>query len=152
LGRRARLLSAQIVEAEAEQPDRLHRRQKAAEEGRERHPRPERKTGVNAMTSRKDAGVAWANLFAALRVSDSSRDRGVAAAIERNAKGLPTFGQRRRGAKIGGVRSHQSQAIEGGSPWSRLHEAVLLGKSCASEPIWLSAFCRFTRSILKGGL
>ncbi len=32
-----------------------------------------------------------------------------------NAKGLPTFGQRRRCAKIGGVRSHQSQAIERGS-------------------------------------
>jgi len=58
-------------------------RKKAAEEGRERHPRPERKTGANAMTSRKDAGVAWANLFAALRASDSSMDRGFASAIER---------------------------------------------------------------------
>jgi len=58
-------------------------RKKAAEEGRERHPRPQRKTGPNATTSRNDAGVAWANLFAALSASDSSRDRGSAAAIER---------------------------------------------------------------------
>ena len=58
-------------------------RQKAAAEGRERHPRPGRKTGPNAMASRKDAGVAWANLSLALRASDSSRDRGVAVAIER---------------------------------------------------------------------
>ena len=33
-----------------------------------------------------------------------------------NAKGLLTFGQRRRSAKMGGVRSHQSAASEGGSP------------------------------------
>ena len=52
-------------------------------------------------------------------------------ASDGNAKGLPTFGQRRRCAKIGGVRSHQSQGIEGGSPWSRLHEAVPPGKLCA---------------------
>ena len=58
----------------------------AAEEGRERQPRPARKTGLNAMTSRKDAGVAWARLFAALRGSDSSTDRGSAAAIERWVK------------------------------------------------------------------
>src|SRR5439155_17235246 len=38
-------------------------RKKAAEEGRERHPRPVRKTGRNATASRKEAGVAWANLF-----------------------------------------------------------------------------------------
>ena len=58
-------------------------RKKAAEEGRERHPRPERKTGFNAVTGRKDAGVAWANLFAALNASDSAPDRASAAAIER---------------------------------------------------------------------
>jgi len=57
-------------------------RQKVAEEGRELHPRPERRAGPNAVTSSKDAGVAWANLFAAVRASDSSRDRGVAAVIE----------------------------------------------------------------------
>jgi hypothetical protein len=45
-----------------------------------------------------------------------------ASRLERNAKGLPTFWQRRRCAKIGGVRSHQSQACERGSPWRRLHE------------------------------
>ena len=61
-------------------------RRKAAEEGRERLPRPERKTGPNARASRKEAGVAWANLFAALRASDSSTDRGSAAAIARWAK------------------------------------------------------------------
>jgi len=58
-------------------------RQKAAAEGRERHPRPERKTGSSAITSRKDAGVAWANVFAALRASESATDRASAAAIER---------------------------------------------------------------------
>ncbi len=58
-------------------------RKKAAEEGRERHPRPERKTGPNAMGSRKDAGAAWAHLFAALRTSDNSTDRASAAAIQR---------------------------------------------------------------------
>jgi len=62
-------------------------RQKAAAEGRERHPRPERKTGSNAIRSRKDAGVAWANLFAALRASDSAADRASAAAIERWVRG-----------------------------------------------------------------
>ena len=36
--------------------------------------------------------------------------------LEGNAKGLPTFGQRRRSAKIGGVRSHQSAANERVSP------------------------------------
>ena len=42
--------------------------------------------------------------------------------LDWNAKGLPTFGQRRQSAKIGGVQSHQSQAYERGSPWRRLHE------------------------------
>jgi hypothetical protein len=41
------------------------------------------KTGSNASRSRKDAAVAWANLFAALRASDSATDRTTAAAIER---------------------------------------------------------------------
>jgi hypothetical protein len=31
--------------------------------------------------------------------------------LEGNAKGLPTFGQRRLSAKIGGVRSHQSESL-----------------------------------------
>jgi len=58
-------------------------RKKAAEEGRERHLRPDRKTGSNATSSRKDAALAWGNLFAALRASDSATDRASAAAIER---------------------------------------------------------------------
>lgn len=58
-------------------------RRKAAEEGRERQARPERKTGANARTSRKNAGVAWGNLVAALRSSDSATDRAYAASIER---------------------------------------------------------------------
>src|SRR5678815_3074334 len=61
-------------------------RKKAAEESRERYPRPDRKTSPNAMASRKDAGVAWANLFLALRASDDPIDRSVAAAIERWVK------------------------------------------------------------------
>ena len=51
--------------------------------------------------------------------------------LDGNAKGLPTFWRRRRCAKIGGVRSHRSQAIEGGSPWSRLHEQRRAVKRCA---------------------
>ena len=58
-------------------------RQRAAAEGRERRPRPERKVGSSAIRSRKDAALAWANLFAALRASDSATDRASAAAIER---------------------------------------------------------------------
>jgi hypothetical protein len=61
-------------------------RKKAAEEGRERHPRPGRKTGPNATASRKDAGVAWANLSLALRASGDPIDRSAAAAIERWVK------------------------------------------------------------------
>ena len=44
--------------------------------------------------------------------------------LDGNAKRLPTFWQRRRGAKIGGVQSHQSEACERGSPWSKLHEVL----------------------------
>jgi hypothetical protein len=61
-------------------------RQRAGAEGRERHPRPERKASSNAITSRKDAALAWANLFAALRASDSATDRAYAAAIEQWAR------------------------------------------------------------------
>jgi len=38
------------------------------------------------MASRKDAGVAWANLFLALRASGDPIDRSAAAAIERWVK------------------------------------------------------------------
>src|SRR4030095_1218258 len=37
-------------------------RKKAAEEGRERRPRPERKSSSNATASRREAGVAWAHI------------------------------------------------------------------------------------------
>jgi hypothetical protein len=53
----------------------------------------------------------------------------VGAPLERNAKGLPTFGQRRRGAKIGGVQSHQSQAIERGSPVEQITRAGVRGEA-----------------------
>jgi hypothetical protein len=33
--------------------------------------------------------------------------------LDGNAKGLPTFVARRPGAKIGGVQSHQSEALKG---------------------------------------
>ena len=39
-------------------------RKKAAEEGRERKPRPERKSGSNATASRREAGAAWAHIAA----------------------------------------------------------------------------------------
>jgi hypothetical protein len=62
-------------------------RKKAAEEGRERKPRPERKTGRSATASRREAGAAWARIAAALRHSADPRDRASATAIERWAAG-----------------------------------------------------------------
>ena len=58
-------------------------RKKAAEEGRERKPRPERKSGPSATASRREAGAAWAHIAAALRNSADPADRTSAAAIER---------------------------------------------------------------------
>ena len=62
-------------------------RKKAAEEGRKRQPRPERKTGLSATASRREAGAAWAHIAAALRHSADPVDRASAAAIERWAAG-----------------------------------------------------------------
>ena len=50
-------------------------RKKAAEEGRERKPRPERKGGSNATASRREAGAAWTHIAAALRSSSDAADR-----------------------------------------------------------------------------
>jgi len=58
-------------------------RGKAAEEGREHHPRPARKGGRKVMASRKEAVIAWTHIAAALKASDSSADRRAATAIER---------------------------------------------------------------------
>jgi hypothetical protein len=67
--------------------------------------------------------------------------------VERNAKGLPTFERRCPSAKIGGV-SHQSEADERGSPWSKLHVRNRSGKraSSGSELTWPSVEFRFTQS------
>jgi len=62
-------------------------RKRAAEEGRERQPRPERKVGPQATASRRAAGVAWAHIFSALRNSTDPADRASAAAIEMWVKG-----------------------------------------------------------------
>jgi hypothetical protein len=62
-------------------------RKKAAEEGRERNPRPERKSGPNATASRREAGAAWGHIAAALRSSADPGDRACAVAIERWAAG-----------------------------------------------------------------
>ena len=62
-------------------------RTKAAEEGRQRQPRPPRKTSRNAISSRKDAQVAWTYVSAALRASESSADRKMGVAIEEWLKG-----------------------------------------------------------------
>ena len=58
------------------------------------------------------------------KAGDQGRSRS-----DRNAKELPTFGQRRRGAKIGGVQSHQSQPIERGSPMEQITRAVVRGQA-----------------------
>ena len=62
-------------------------RKKAAEQGRERQPRPERKVGWKATASRREAGVAWAHIFNALRDSTDPADKASAAAIERWVRG-----------------------------------------------------------------
>ena len=58
-------------------------RKKASEANRERKPRPERKSGLSATASRREAGTAWAHIAAALRASADPADRACAAAIER---------------------------------------------------------------------
>lgn len=62
-------------------------RKKAAEEGREQHPRPERKVGAAAFASRKSAGQAWAAIAEALRESSNPKDRQLALSIERFVTG-----------------------------------------------------------------
>ncbi|MEP6740161.1 MAG: conjugal transfer protein TraS [Caldimonas sp.] len=57
-------------------------RKKAAEEGRARAPRPERKVGDAALASRRSAGQAWATIAAALRASPDPKDRRLASDIE----------------------------------------------------------------------
>jgi len=79
-------------------------RKKAAEEGRERHERPDRKTGSRANASRKDAAGAWAAMFAALKRSENSNDRKSAAAIERWVNERPAtvhpVGKQRRDIEV----------------------------------------------------
>jgi len=57
--------------------------------GRERKPRPERKSGSSATASRREAGAAWAQIAAALRGSADPTDRASAAAIEQWMEGRP---------------------------------------------------------------
>ena len=49
--------------------------------------------------------------------------------LERNAKGLPTFGQRRRGAKMVVFKVINLKPVKGEVPWSRLHEPTLGGQA-----------------------
>ena len=62
-------------------------RNRAAEEGRERKPRPERKSGPKSTASRREAGAAWGHIAAELRSSADAGDRACAVAIERWAAG-----------------------------------------------------------------
>ena len=62
-------------------------RKKAAEEGRERKPRPERKVGAAADASRRSAGQAWAIIAEALRASPDPKDQRLALDIERFVTG-----------------------------------------------------------------
>jgi hypothetical protein len=62
-------------------------RKKAAEEGRERQARPERKKGGAANASRKSAGQAWAIIAQALRASPDPKDQRLALDIERFVTG-----------------------------------------------------------------
>jgi len=62
-------------------------RKKAAEEGREREPRPERKVGKAALASRRNAGQAWATIAAALGASPDPKDKRLALDIERFVTG-----------------------------------------------------------------
>jgi hypothetical protein len=57
-------------------------RKKAAEEGRERQARPERKVGEAAVASRRSAGQAWATIAAALRASADEKDQRLGLDIE----------------------------------------------------------------------
>jgi hypothetical protein len=62
-------------------------RKKAAEEGRERQARPERKKGAATDASRRSAGQAWALIAQALRGSPDPKDQGLALDIERFVTG-----------------------------------------------------------------
>jgi hypothetical protein len=69
-------------------------RKRAAEEGRERAPRPDRKTGEMATRSRKSAAIAWANIANELHASANPVDRSTAVAIEVFATGRALDPQR----------------------------------------------------------
>ena len=62
-------------------------RKKAAEEGRERQARPERKKGVVTDASRRSAGQAWSTIAQALRASPDAKDQRLALDIERFVTG-----------------------------------------------------------------
>jgi hypothetical protein len=62
-------------------------RKRAAEEGRERQARPERKNGAAASASRRSAGQAWALIAQALRASPDPKDQRLALDIERFVTG-----------------------------------------------------------------
>jgi len=62
-------------------------RRKAADEGRERNKRPERKIGEGATATRRRAGEAWAVIAEALRSSTHPADQRLALDIERFVTG-----------------------------------------------------------------
>jgi len=64
-------------------------RKRAAEEGRERKSRPERKVGAAVNASRTNAGRAWAVIAEALHGSTDPKDRKLAVDIERFVIGRP---------------------------------------------------------------
>ncbi len=64
-------------------------RKKAAEEGRERKPLPERRCGAAVDASRTSAGKAWAIIAEALHASPDQKDRRLALDIERFVTGRP---------------------------------------------------------------
>jgi hypothetical protein len=62
-------------------------RKKAAEQGRERDPRPERKSGAAVVANRRDAGKAWASIAQALNASPDPSDRRLGLEIEHFVSG-----------------------------------------------------------------
>ena len=62
-------------------------RKKAAEQGRERQVRPERKSGEAAVASRRSAGQAWATIAKALGASPDLQDQRLSLDIERFVTG-----------------------------------------------------------------
>lgn len=68
-----------------------------------------------------------------MRRGAKSAKRPLGRRLDGNAKGLPTFGQGRRSAKIGGVQSHQSEALEKRSPLKKTSRIDARGEAVRVE-------------------